>query len=174
MPPSIGLLSRTAVRSPTVHWILPGRIRHKDKADVIFIGENFVHIKELLPNSQLEDPNFHLEDVCTKTDFDHKILSAKVIGYHVDDLMSGSDFESRRPKRQVTDDGDTEMASVSDERAQLPPQMLVLSMDSNELVFLYASEDDSGNINFIHSRRALPGGVSLLERYGRHMAIDPR
>ena len=38
VPPSIGILTRTLVQSPVIRWIIPARIRNKDKNDVIFIG----------------------------------------------------------------------------------------------------------------------------------------
>jgi hypothetical protein len=37
-PPSMGILTKTLVRSPVVLWIIPARIRHEDKNDVLFIG----------------------------------------------------------------------------------------------------------------------------------------
>lgn len=36
--PVYGLLTRTVIASPMVNWILPARIRHMDKNDVVFIG----------------------------------------------------------------------------------------------------------------------------------------
>lgn len=37
-PPVYGLLTRTVIESPVVNWILPARIRHMDRNDVVFIG----------------------------------------------------------------------------------------------------------------------------------------
>lgn len=37
-PPVYGLLSKTVVNSPVVHWILPARIRSDTKNDIVFIG----------------------------------------------------------------------------------------------------------------------------------------
>jgi hypothetical protein len=37
-PPNMGILTKTLVRSPVVLWIIPARIRHEDKNDVLFIG----------------------------------------------------------------------------------------------------------------------------------------
>src|SRR5690242_9830543 len=68
--PIIGVLSRTVIHSPVIQWVLPARIRHPDKNDVVFVGEDYIQIKELVESG-------HLEDVVTKSDFDAKILAAK-------------------------------------------------------------------------------------------------
>ena len=36
--PTLGLLTQTVVRSPLVHWILPVRLRNRERNDVAFIG----------------------------------------------------------------------------------------------------------------------------------------
>lgn len=37
-PPACGLLARTVIDSPIVHWVLPVRLRSKRHNDVAFIG----------------------------------------------------------------------------------------------------------------------------------------
>jgi hypothetical protein len=37
-PPVIGLLSRTIIENPIVHWILPVRLRSQNHNDIAFIG----------------------------------------------------------------------------------------------------------------------------------------
>jgi len=37
-PPVYGLLTKTLVNSPVVHWILPARVRDEGKNDIVFIG----------------------------------------------------------------------------------------------------------------------------------------
>lgn len=37
-PPSCGVLSRTIVESPIVHWILPARLRSEAHNDIAFVG----------------------------------------------------------------------------------------------------------------------------------------
>lgn len=44
--PSMGILTRTLIESPIVRWIIPARIRHKDKNDVVFIGVSSQLLKE--------------------------------------------------------------------------------------------------------------------------------
>ncbi|THC99390.1 hypothetical protein EYZ11_001114 [Aspergillus tanneri] len=53
----------------------------------------------------------------------------------------------------------------------LPPQILLLSIASRELVFLYYS---NANGQFIHHHRPLPNDVSTFERFGRNIAVEPR
>jgi hypothetical protein len=37
-PPTCGILSRTVVESPIVHWILPVRLRSESHNDIAFVG----------------------------------------------------------------------------------------------------------------------------------------
>ena len=38
VPPTMGLLTQTVVPSPVINWIIPARIRHKEKNDILVIG----------------------------------------------------------------------------------------------------------------------------------------
>ncbi|OAX79987.1 hypothetical protein ACJ72_05688 [Emergomyces africanus] len=149
--PPIGLLSRTVMPGPVIQRVLPARLRHRDKHDIVFVGDNFIQIKEFVPNG-------HLEDIATKADFDSKILDAKIIGFPGDGI-----------------------AELDTSPSGIPPdndwhrQILVLILASRELLFLYGEESpSSGRPEFIHVRRPLPSDVSSLEQYGRYIAIDPR
>ncbi|KAK2758182.1 hypothetical protein FQN54_004026 [Arachnomyces sp. PD_36] len=155
-PPIIGMLSQTIIQSPIAQWVLPARLRHQDKQDVVFVGDNFIQIRESVGSG-------HLEDVATKADFDTKIISVGVINLHEEpsleaQIKQGSGRAAQEPK----EDGD------------LPPQMLVLALNTKELVFVYATESIDGRVDFVHTRRPLPADVSLPEQYGRHIAVDPR
>ncbi|PGG99196.1 hypothetical protein GX51_06390 [Blastomyces parvus] len=153
--PPTGLLSRTVMPGPLIQLVLPARLRHRDKHDIVFVGDDFIQIKELVPNG-------HLEDIATKADFDTKILDAKVIG-NPGNAITGTPFR----------EGD-ELGALS---STLPDdswhrQILVLVLASRELLFLYGAENPSGRPEFIHVRRPLPSDVSSLEQYGRYIAID--
>lgn len=154
--PILGMLSQTIIQSPTFQWVLPARLRHKDKQDVVFVGDSFIQIRESVGSG-------HLEDVVTKTDFDSKILSVKVISVH-DEV--GLEAQIKQ--------GAASGSQGAQEESDLPPQVLVLALDSKELVFLYATESVDGRVDFTHIRRPLPADVSLPEQYGRHIAVDPR
>ena len=68
--------------------------------------------------------------------------------------------------------GNTPADADMDMQDDLPPQILVLSLASRELVFLYYSSAEGGQ--FIHYRRPLPNDVNLFEKFGRNIAVEPR
>ncbi|MCJ1298534.1 hypothetical protein MMC08_001324, partial [Hypocenomyce scalaris] len=161
-PPSkAGILTRTLLRSPMVNWILPARIRHKNKNDVLFIGRDSVEVKEL-------SGDCHLEDVAVKSDFGSTIRSARVLGapvalpesYGLDAIIKSEELD--------------EMVLDADGPLQIPPQILVLALESKMLVFLFAFYDRHDKIQYISSQRALPPQRSYLEQLGKHMAVDPK
>ena len=157
--PMTGLLSRTVIQGPVIQWILPARIRHRDKNDVVFVGDNYIQVKELVESG-------HLEDVAMKSDFDAKILGAKVIGIGPDVVLEA------QMKQGATYESTVSCGPPADQ--SLPPQLLVMVLASRELLFLYGTDDPRGRLDFIHTRRPLPADVSSLEEYGRHLAVDPR
>jgi hypothetical protein len=153
--PHLGLLSRTVLRSPIVNWIFPARVRHKRFNDVVFIGEDFVHIKEIGPDG-------HLRHIASKTDFDSRIRAARCFG------------EPRKPAEDgqlKTEDADDLNNDTPD---AIPPQVILLTLESQKLVFLFARQDECGHVNFIQSTNRLSSGMSSLERPGKHLAVDPR
>lgn len=151
--PRVGLLSQTVIPSPTVQWVLPARLRNKGHNDVAFVGERCVQIKEVMPG-------FHLEDVITKSDFDANIMAAKVVS-----VSTELPWEAQ----MKLGGGHATAAELHDD---LPPQIMVLTLTSRELVFLYYSDSEDGH--FVHFRRPLPSHVSYPESFGRHVAVDPR
>ena len=72
-PPSLGLLTRTIVRTPVIKWIIPARIRHPEKNDVLYITAESVEIKEARGD-------YSLHHVATKDDFDSSIRAARICG----------------------------------------------------------------------------------------------
>ena len=72
-PPSLGLLTRTIVRAPVIKWIIPARIRHPEKNDVLYITSDSVEIKEARGD-------YTLDHVATKDDFDSPINAARICG----------------------------------------------------------------------------------------------
>ncbi|KAI9718568.1 MAG: hypothetical protein M1812_004019 [Candelaria pacifica] len=164
--PSMGILTKTLSYSPVLKWIIPARIRDADKNDVIFIGERFIQIKELLPDG-------HLQDVVTKSDFGGAtIRSARVFGNARQpvgpvDVQQGANMKE--------EDADIEMnLSESGITSQIPPQILIVTLDSNRLVFLFAFNDRLGQVKFLSSHMALPSQRSLLQTQGKHLAVDPK
>ncbi|PYI00154.1 hypothetical protein BO71DRAFT_436950 [Aspergillus ellipticus CBS 707.79] len=154
-PAKMGLLSHTLVSSPIIQWILPAHLRSKDQNDVVFVGERYLQIKEAVSG-------VHLEEVTTKNDFDSYIMAAKVINVSTElpweEEMKLGASESIRPTNP-------------DPPQDVPPQILVMSLASRELVFLYYW--NAGG-QFIYHHRPLPNDVSAFERFGRNIAVDPR
>lgn len=180
--PSLGLLTHTLVRSPVVKWIIPARIRHQDKNDVLFISADSVIIKKARGDSTLKE-------VAVKTDFDSTIRSARILGdkrqltknkskylYAID-----GDHWQDEPETAVTTDGDnyfTDEEDIADDEAlhrrELPPHILVLALDSNKIVFMCAVSGPSENVQLVCGIKELPAAISPLEQLGEHIAVDPK
>lgn len=159
-PPVMGILSRTITRSPLYNWIIPARIRHKDKNDVICIGDDFIEIKELLAQDE------HLQHVITKADFGSTIRSARVFGTARKPAIPPLNVFLKQDPEEMEVDVPVEQ--------QVPPQILVLALDSKKLVFLFALDDGNDQVKFLASQRPLPDQRSYLEQHGKHVAVDPR
>lgn len=149
----LGLLSHTIFQTPAIQWILPARLRSKDQNDVVLVGERSLQIKEAISGT-------HLEEVTSKSDFDAFIMAAKVIN-----------VSTALPWEVQMRAGSGSAASNLEIEKQSPAQIMVLSLASKELVFLYYSSNAG---HFIHYYRPLPSDVSTFERFGRNIAVDPR
>ena len=145
----LGIFSQTLLPSPVIQWILPARLRSKHHNDVVFIGQTRVQIIEAVVGGYLEDRS-------EKANFDGNIISARVMNVNTDlpwetQLQSGNAYNG-------------------------PAQLLILSLDLRELQFIYCSPNpglENGE-DFISYRRALPMDVSLAQRFGKHLAVDPK
>ncbi|RAK81092.1 protein thtA [Aspergillus fijiensis CBS 313.89] len=151
----VGLLSHTLVPSPIIQWILPARLRGKHQNDVVFVGERCLQIKEAVSG-------VHLEEVTNKNDFDSYIMAAKVIN-----VSTELPWEAQM---KLSDSRSTMSADAAMHK-DLPPQILVLSLASRELTFLYYW---NAGEQFIYHHRPLPNDVSAFERFGRNIAVEPR
>ena len=154
-----GLLTQTVLPSPVIQWILPARLRSKKLNDVVFVGHRRLQIKEAANGG-------YLEDVMEKSDFDGTIISAKVL-----DVGTPIPWE-----HQMKNEGPAGTSkSYMDHHDNLPSQVLVLSLDYKELIFLCCPHGSiSSKAEFVTYRRPLPVDVSLAERYGKHVAVDPK
>lgn len=160
----LGLLSRTIVQSPTIRWIIPARIRNQDRNDAIFVGENFIQIRELISDGNLR----YFVEMATKADFDAPIVCATTLSVPPQPAP-----EDPIKLNAQNDDDDIEMTEGFDEKS-LPPQILILVLASKEVVFIYAVENADGGLEFIHSRRPLPAEVGSHVRYGQNIYVDPK
>lgn len=143
-----GLFSQTILPSPLIKWILPARIRNQNHNDVVLVSERRVQIKEAVPDG-------YLEDVAEKTDFGGTIVAAKVLN-----------VAKQLPL----------VNQIGDHKDQLPSEILVLCIDLRELVFLYCLSNSDGRHEdeFVTFRRPLPVDVSLGQRFGKSIAVDPK
>lgn len=188
--PSLGVLTQTLIRASIVKWIIPARVRHLDCNDVLFITDSSVEIKEAHGDCTLNH-------VIVKTDFDSVIRSASIMGLPRRLTKSDEKWLALKeeqywlPKHDLIAEevpqsegaqGDTfvkredgaSRSSSSSSHLELPPQILVLVLESRKLLFLYAATGRSQRPVFRVTQIALSSTSSRSERLGEHLAIDPR
>lgn len=164
-PPVCGILSQTIVESPVVRWVLPARLRSSTHNDIAFIGDHFVQVSELGRDGQVHD-------VVRKSDFGHRIRNAVVLGgsleHGLDDDPYGITVK-QEPSPSPSSPGED---GISDDlRVRLlPPQMLVLVLESCQMLFLFVREKPDGGLEFVTSTYENP---KLLPYVGYHLAVDP-
>lgn len=147
---SIGVYSKTLIRSPVVRWILHARIRHQRLNDVVFVGDNFIQVKQVVAEGRLQD-------IATKHDFDTQIRAAAVFSNEEDDFLAKVKTEH---SATCLDDG------------AIPPQSLVLTLDSNDMVFLFLRRDLAGVVRFVHQSIPIMAFDQILFQPGEHIAVD--
>ena len=206
--PCLALLTQTLIPSPVVKWIIPARIRHRTKNDVLFICEDRVEIKEA-------QPNYTLHSVSVKADFDSPIRSSNIFG--LPRTPTKPDFHIKKEKGDIwqddMDDSDEERDGGDDDddlmlndgkvfaeggksqlsrnalhtddvlmcailsplgSRQLPPQILIMVLESAKMVFLYAVSGPSDCVHLSASHKPLPYATSRLHQLGEHLAVDPK
>ncbi|KAF4340341.1 putative FUN12-general translation factor eIF2 [Fusarium beomiforme] len=161
--PECGIISRTIIESPVVHWILPVCLRSRSHNDIAFIGDRFVQISELREDGQVHE-------VIRKADFGARIRNAIVLGGPPKGDIPGSASASIK-----TEDADISMQDVAqaydaDTNRILPPQLLVLMLETGDAVFLFVQERSDGTLHFVTSKYLCPRNLQFL---GYHLAIDP-
>ncbi|KAH7314050.1 mono-functional DNA-alkylating methyl methanesulfonate N-term-domain-containing protein [Rhexocercosporidium sp. MPI-PUGE-AT-0058] len=165
--PKLGLLTQTVIRSPLVHWILPIRLRDNEKIDVAFVGDDFVQIKELRCDGLLWD-------VIRKEDFGARIRNARIVG-SVKAYEKDPDVLDRSVHFKKEDTGrDVQMSEGDALRVThpLPPQCLLLQLDTGDSVFLTINYLDNDKFVFISSKHRVSKPMLKLQP-GMHLAVDP-
>ena len=160
--PELGILSRTVFASPLFKFVRPANIRHKHLNDIVLVGEDAIQLKEIRDYGRLRH-------VATKSDFKGRILAAKVFG---DPREIPVSVRSPLPTKQTLHRGRRSM--TGDEELALPPEVLVLTLSTRTLVFLWARHTPSGSVSFIQRSVSLPAGSSSSSRFGAFLAIDPK
>ncbi|KAF8544952.1 hypothetical protein BDD12DRAFT_722887 [Trichophaea hybrida] len=156
-PPGYGLLTRTLIHSPVVKKILPARIRRFDLYDVVFVGETFIELHLLTESGKLQK-------VGSKTDFRAEIRDARVFGSQRESNLSGL------PR-------DESMSSYGSEdfKRRLPADILVLTMSSGHLAFVYAKDTpEQGHVEFIISMKRIDSKGVHPTLLGKSITVDPQ
>ncbi|KAF1811560.1 hypothetical protein P152DRAFT_474717 [Eremomyces bilateralis CBS 781.70] len=150
--PYIGIVSRTLLHSPMINHVFPARIRRGDKNDLVFVGEDFVHVKEASPDGSLHHVAFHATD--------SHIRAAAILGTpSVDHSVEGEGLS----KPKVKDEHGVQKV--------LPPEILVCTLQSGNLQFIWP-ENRLGATQFRIVSFALPIDISHLKTFGKHLAVD--
>jgi hypothetical protein len=133
------------------------------------LQDDFVQIKELRPDRLLWD-------VTRKENFGARIRNAHVIGsmkaYAQQSTRSFEDAERE-------DDGDSNVA-MSDgfrdghygRQSSLPPQLILLQLDTGDSVFLMLERSEAGVLMLVSSRHRAPKSMLKLQP-GIHLTVDP-
>lgn len=145
-----GVLTRTLARSPVVRWILHARIRRNRFNDVAFVGDDFVEVKQVTEGG-------HLEPVALKCDFDTRIRAAKAFSTALE--TDDDDFIKHDPDESAV--------------PAAPPQCIVLTTESNDLLFIHLADDGHGSYRFVQQACPMPKFDRLVFQPGAHLAIDP-
>ncbi|KAL8788820.1 MAG: hypothetical protein Q9213_001491 [Squamulea squamosa] len=176
--PVLGILTRTLVKSPVVRSIIPARVRHRSKNDVVFVYDDAIAIKEVLGGERIqEDPfkDISLNDVIEKRDFDSLILAAKVLGLPREPKAPRFPGKFWSPHTDpYSPQSPTEIKPEPFHENEIPPQLLALSLASRKLIFLFAYHDVHGKVHFLSNTYSLQAQKEDTEELGIHLAVDPK
>ncbi|KAM3423909.1 hypothetical protein BST61_g1303 [Cercospora zeina] len=150
--PIVGVYTKTTVQSSAIQFILHARIRHRGLNDVVFVGDTFIHIKHVGPGG-------HLQHVAFKNDFDARIRHAAVFHHESDDKDEDFLIKLEKSKKALDD-------------AAFPPQSVVLTLDSNDVAFMFLRLHEAGGYRFVQSVLPMPTFDRVLYQPGQHLAVD--
>lgn len=162
--PGYGILSRTVFPSPLFKFIVSANIRHKDRNDVVLVGEDSIQLHEIHGYGRLGH-------AATKSDFSGRILTARVFG-NSREVIVNKNAGNPLPMKQT--EHQSKQSTTSNEHPVLPPEVLVLTLTSRTLLFLWAQQNAAGRPVFQQKSVKLPAGSSRFDRLGQCLAIDPK
>lgn len=116
-----------------------------------------------------------LQDIATKSDFGSRIRSAIVIGNIPPASAPGfQSGDSDDVDTQMTNEPVVSSNSNPTPSSGFPPQYVVLTLESGDLVFLYARDGGLGNndIRWVTGRTTVPGQMAAVQP-GTHLTVDP-
>jgi len=116
-----------------------------------------------------------LRHIATKDDFRAEIRDAKVMAITSSEMFHGIDewratsFDN--PHIQTSYNG-----FAASPELDSPPQVLILSLDSGHLAFIYLIEDPSrpSKCKFVMSIRKLATETKTASSLGKSIAVDPQ
>lgn len=117
----------------------------------------------------------HLWDVIRKDNFGARIRNARVIGSAE---AFNRDYERRFQSTQIKNEEDLDDVDVdtisggTPNGSLLPPQAILLQLDSGDSVFLMLRQSGNGSLEFVSSRHKA-SKVMLKLQPGAHLAVDP-
>lgn len=150
--PVIGVYTKTTIQSSVVRFIIHARIRHPRLNDVVFVGNNFIHVKHVGHRG-------HLSHVAFKNDFDSPIRNAASF-----------------PPEKAPDDEDFLVKLEKDngplENPAFPSQSVVLTLDT-DLVFIFLQSTGRGEFEFVQQIVPMHKYDRLIYQPGHYLAVDP-
>lgn len=152
----------------TLHLRLQRRVQLLKESNTRYLTlgvvaqDHFVQISELQRDGRLRN-------VVRKSDFGSRIRNAKVVGIGPDEDRDEADFSNIAVKTE--NDSDVVMKDAdSNLSPELPPQMLLLVLESGDCVFLFLHTTRDGALGFESSSFSTS---SHLKHPGFHLAVDP-
>lgn len=113
-----------------------------------------------------------MHDIARKTNFPSRIKNAQVLGSFFEDSFVGEGAGEKGVNAPNMYPDQDLLYLSENERRSLPPQLLVLVLESGHLVFLFLQEAPRGSREFVASYLEPPRKDPLLNP-GFHLAIDP-
>lgn len=167
MAPEIGILSRTLIASSMVKWIVPARLMGDNTMQLLFVGENFLHVKEVTPDSQVDFRLRHRKTIPFTTD---QVRAVALIGQR-----SKSQLRNDTPLPNIME-AIIQSHMPSPERRTFPIQIIALALSSNLLLLLTqdtTGAQDNEDISFMSKLVPLPVAESHALSSGTQIVVDP-
>ena len=155
-----GILSQTLVPSPSVRWILPGRLRSPIHNDVVFVGDNFIQLREFHYNGPLAD-------VTAKINVGYHILSAKILSA---DTVPVPFLEQVKEQNMEDERFVINGKPVGND---MPPQILLVTVSTGHLLFLYAKTVSPGDVRFQCGKFYISREQVVHTSRGGEIAVEP-
>ena len=133
----LGLLTKTLANSPVIHKTFEARLRSKAKDDLVHVGQDYIELYEI-------DHEGRTRFLARKDDFGCRIMSSAVIGK----------FDSYLDYEEDSQSETSSMDNTSHE-SKMGPHMLILVLESSQLIFLAARESPDGTV--------IPDRISWIE-----------